>query len=205
MFEKIKADKRSMSLRRPVFGVGKNDSWYKTSVSINGKIERCEIYKVWVHMLERCYSEKYKERFESYRNASVCNEWLIFSNFSEWAKDKWRKGYQLDKDVKGLGSKLYSPENCIFLSPRINGLFIDSKTRRGDLPLGVSIQDGKLKVSCSDGVRQVHVGYYKNLVDAVNAYKSFKMNVVHESIKDLDPETKSIVLRYAEYYLSDDY
>ena len=205
MFKRVKADKRSKSLRRLVFGVGKNDSWYKTSVMINGKLERCDIYKVWVHMLERCYSEKYQERFESYKDALVCDEWLLFSNFLKWAEPRWKKGFHLDKDIKGLGCKIYSPENCIFLSPRINGLFIDSKSRRGNLPLGISIQNGKFKVSCSDGSRQVHVGYYKNISDASSAYKSFKAKVVKEAVKGLDDVTGNLVLEYAKYYLGDEY
>ena len=72
-----------------VFGVGINDADYSiqkviTIVDENGKRRQkqiwiCPFYKKWKSMLERCYSDKYRERYPTYKSCSVCQEWLTLS------------------------------------------------------------------------------------------------------------------------------
>jgi hypothetical protein len=80
------------------------------------------LWDTWCNMKRRCY-DKTNKRYEYYGGSGtvVCDEWKNdFTAFYEWAiKNGWKKGLQLDKDIKGDG-KLYSPETCCFATRRQN-------------------------------------------------------------------------------------
>lgn len=86
------------------------------------------LYTVWENMLTRCYNKKVKA-YPNYggRGVRMCDEWHNHpEKFIEWAlKNGWRKGLQLDKDIKakefGIDALLYSPEMCQFVTPKRNG------------------------------------------------------------------------------------
>lgn len=40
-----------------------------------------EVYKRWIGMLKRCYSEKELIKCPTYIDCSVCEEWHLYSNF----------------------------------------------------------------------------------------------------------------------------
>lgn len=80
------------------------------------------LYGVWHAMVRRCYDEK----DNSYRiygaiGVRVCDEWRNdFIAFYNWAiSNGWKKGLNLDKDIKGDG-KLYSPQTCYFATRALN-------------------------------------------------------------------------------------
>lgn len=98
------------------------------------------ISATWRSMIYRCYSKKHLYKYPTYSGCSVCDEWLIFSNFEKWvlsAESGYREGYHLDKDILVKGNKIYSPETCCFVPREINCMFTNSASLRGDLPLGV--------------------------------------------------------------------
>ena len=87
------------------------------------------VYKTWLHMLERCYSEKYHKRQPSYVGCLVCDDWLTLSNFVRdfklidgYDEEKFLSGELcLDKDIKSNGvNKKYSLENCMLVSKTEN-------------------------------------------------------------------------------------
>ncbi len=89
--------------------------------SFNGKLTKQ--YKCWLHMLERCYSEKYHKMKPTYKECSVCDEWLNFQNFADWHIKNHPKEsgvYHLDKDLTVSGNKVYSPQACSFISANEN-------------------------------------------------------------------------------------
>lgn len=51
----------------------------------------------------------------------------------------------LDKDILFKGNTVYSPETCCFVLHIINTVFINGKSARGDLPMGVSYGREKKK------------------------------------------------------------
>lgn len=130
---------------KTICGVGINDSDYVTSKFedwyVNGKRKQrllwvCPYYQKWTSMIKRCYSKSYQNRYPAYKGCVVCEEWKRFSNFKAWMETQDWEGKQLDKDLLGSG-KLYSPENCCFISKKVNQFMIDQKTRRGVWPIGV--------------------------------------------------------------------
>lgn len=90
----------------------------------NGKV----LYELWRGMLRRCYYMVDYNKNSSYKNTTVCEEWLNFSNFHKWAIDNYFEGSVLDKDTfqLNLENKIYSPETCIFLPKKVNG-FMQNK------------------------------------------------------------------------------
>ncbi len=165
-------------------GEGKYEAWK------NGKVTKC--YKVWAHMLERCYSKKYHEKEPTYKNCEVCKEWLNFQVFAEWY---YKNHYEiegqrmcLDKDILLKGNKIYSPENCVFVPYNINVLFIKRDKCRGNLPIGVTYykQTGKFVAQCGiyDNEKKIkrtkRLGYYETPEEAFKIYKEFKENYIKE-------------------------
>ena len=73
----------------------------------------------------------------------MTDEWLNFQNFAEW----YEKNYYeipgeimcLDKDILIKRNKTYSPETCVFVSNRINNLFVKNDYNRGEYPIGVNL------------------------------------------------------------------
>ena len=116
-----------------VYGVGIND--LAEPVKINGS--NLKFYNTWVHMLERCYSEKSLSKYPTYHGCSVCDDWLSLSTFKIWFLANYRDGMALDKDILVQGNKVYSPETCRFVPHYINSLMTDAGAIRGELPCGV--------------------------------------------------------------------
>ena len=97
-----------MNPRKLVCGVGINDADYavvewETIGYVNGKqnqkrVWECPYYKVWGSMLKRCYSDKYQERYQTYKGCTVSEEWLTFSNFKNWMEKQDWEGKHLDKE-----------------------------------------------------------------------------------------------------------
>lgn len=146
-----------------------------------GKKIKC--YKVWEGMITRCYVES-SQHYQRYggRGVYVCDEWLNYQNFADWylsQKNNSKPNFQIDKDLKIIGNKVYSPETCEIVPSRVNSLLISTNSRRGDLPVGVHALKDKFKASCRDEFgSKVHLGTFKTQTEAFSAYKNFKKGVV---------------------------
>jgi len=109
-------DKLKPSVRGVGFiGYGKHSS------KLNGA--RTDMYIAWKNMINRCYDEYTHKRQPTYIGCTVCNEWHNFQNFAEWYLDNHPNDgikYQLDKDIKTKGNKIYSPETCTFVTQLMN-------------------------------------------------------------------------------------
>lgn len=93
------------------FGVGQHE--YGTSKKEN------PAYMHWRAMMQRCYSPYRLNINTSYINCYVCDDWHNFQVFATWYCDNHPNdgiSYQLDKDIKFDGNKIYSPETCMFVT-----------------------------------------------------------------------------------------
>jgi len=80
-------------------------------------------YSCWLSMLERCYSTQRFDRYPSYIDCSVSVAWHDFQVFADWYTNNYPKdgnNYELDKDIKSPGNRIYSPELCMFVTKREN-------------------------------------------------------------------------------------
>lgn len=188
--------------KKLVCGVGVNDASYAVNPLINGKQVMCWIYKKWKSMIHRCYDSKIQARQPAYIGCSVCEEWLTFSNFKLWMEAQDWQGKELDKDILTAGSKIYSPETCVFVDGNLNKFTESSLASRGEHPLGVDLhkKSGKFRARCSNPFTNKidHLGLFTNQEQAHNTWRKRKHELACQ-LADLqtDPRVaKALRLRY---------
>lgn len=162
---------------KKVQGVGTYDmSGISTDVS----------YKVWSTMLQRCYSPKCHIKHLSYIGCSVCEDWLLFSNFKKWHDENYIEGFSLDKDILVEGNKIYSPNTCRYVPNYLNNILVLHVSRRGNMPLGVTELlagvRGKINstflAQCNDGYGKQTNKTFKTIEEAKLWYSETKKKVV---------------------------
>ena len=85
-------------------------------------MSKTRLYNIWQSMLQRvgvykCADEKVKRNYQD-RGITVCDEWLVFENFRDWALSHgYKEGLQIDRIDNDKG---YCPENCRWLTPKEN-------------------------------------------------------------------------------------
>lgn len=164
---------------------------YKSRV--NGKLT--EQYKVWSSMILRNYCPQYLERQNTYIDCEVCEEWHNFQNFAEWYDDnKWTNKLKLipDKDILIKGNKIYSPDTVLLVDQRLNNLFLNHKTSRGEYPVGVYYDKDRNKYIAHCDTKEFNkkfIGRFDTAEEAFKAYKERKYEVV-----------KTILNHYREKY-----
>lgn len=175
-------------MRKLTFGVGDNDADYavkicETTSYIDGKRKRkfawtCPFYDKWHCMLRRCFSEKYKVNFPTYKDVTCCGEWLTFSNFKRWMEQQDWVGKQLDKDIIFPDNKVYSPETCAFVSSTTNSFVLASGAARGEHPLGVywNKKARKFQAQCSNPFtkKRETLGYFVTPEEAHEVWRKRK-------------------------------
>ena len=161
-----------------------------------------EIYYFWKHMLERCYDPYYINKFPTYIDCYVCEEWHNYQNFAKWYEENYyecdNERMALDKDIFIKGNKVYSPKTCCFVPQTINNLFLKRQNDRGKYPIGVCFHkaSGKYCSKCSIANKErknkrVHLGLYDTVDEAFYCYKQFKesyIKQVADEYKDLIPK-----------------
>jgi hypothetical protein len=108
------------------------DLYEKTAWGVGylGKYERTgyhvQAQQLWRNMLKRCYYANDPKGYFS-TGVTVDPRWHCFAdfladlptldNFKQWRN---KEGYQLDKDLRVPGCKVYSPETCMFVTEFAN-------------------------------------------------------------------------------------
>ena len=144
-------------------------------------------------MLKRCFDNKYKDRYPTYKDVTCCDRWLCFANFLEdleilkqehnWNVDE---KLQLDKDILNKGNKIYSLENCVLVPDWINLLFTKNDAKRGEYPIGVCYnkQCKKYQAFCNINGKLIGLGLYNTIEEAFNAYKMAKEQEIKRVAND---------------------
>jgi len=165
--------KPKISARKMLFGVA--------YVDVDYAVCKTNAYVVWCDMLRRCYSEKYHKKKPTYKGCSVCEEWLLFSNFKRWFDENHIDGYVLDKDILFKNNKVYSPDTCCFVPKCINSLLTNRKMHRGLEPIGVSkTYNGVFLAKISINGKQKTIARCKNREEAFAAYKQAREKHIQE-------------------------
>lgn len=162
-----------------IYGFGINDTEGVSSRS-KSKKDR-EIYSVWFNMIQRCYSEKHREKYPSYDRCVVCKEWASLSNFYDWAISKHHIGYELDKDILSGGSLIYSPETCDFIPRSLNKFLIGSRKKQEDGLVGVHFKKriGKYVAQINNPItkEREHLGVFSLEIDGHIAWAKRKLEI----------------------------
>ncbi len=181
-----------------VFGYGylgtdKNGNVPRTKEFKGGKSVITWEYTKWQKMLERCFDDKYKEKYPTYKGIVCCDRWLCYANFLEdfeilrqecnWNVDE---KLNLDKDILYKDNKIYNLENCVLVPDWLNTLFTKNDAKRGEYPIGVSYHkhNKKYQAKCSINGKQTRLGYYNTVEQAFNAYKIAKEQEIKRIAND---------------------
>ena len=198
-----------MKKPRKVYGVGINDADYAVRPrGPDGKQLWCPYYRAWSGMLKRAYCPKFHARQPTYIGVTVCEEWHSFMAFRAWMETQDWEGKQLDKDIIAPGNKVYSPDTCVFVSPNLNTLLLDSAATRGEWPIGASLhkRDKKFYAYIKEGGKQRHLGSFTCPHEAHMAWRKAKARIVLVAAREQDdPRVYAGLLRHAARIESGDY
>ena len=174
-------------------GVDKEGNVPKISELKDGKWCNTWEYNKWEAMLQRCFNNKYKEKYPTYKDITCCDRWLCFANFLEdfeilkneynWSADE---KLNLDKDILHKGNKLYSLENCVLVPDYINFLFTKHDAKRGEYPIGVCYnkQRKKYQAQCNINGKKIGLGYHNTIEEAFNVYTIAKEQEIKRVAND---------------------
>lgn len=152
---------------------------YKARSKDGSGIEKS--YQCWKDMIIRCYSDEYHKLRPTYKVCTVCDEWHNYQNFAKWFEGNYPKDgrtYHLDKDLKVIGNKIYSPETCMFIDPVVNAFIGSGSSSRNNLMIGVSkSQCGKKFCAFCRDVKlnkTKRLGTFLSEIDAHKAWRKAK-------------------------------
>lgn len=197
----------SLRPRKLRCGVAINDAPYR--VVENGIV--CPIYTCWQNMLKRCYDPVTQNKYPTYKDCTICEEWLKFSNFHTWMIGWDWKGKELDKDLLRGESKIYGPEYCCFISKVINTNLKDFQSCL--YPLGVSYKqkssDMKRELKrpyvarISINGKRKQLGVYETPYKAHRVWQLAKVEVLKSFALELEPILAQALLKIANQVLED--
>lgn len=127
-------------------------------------------YQAWKSMIERCYCSKFHELQPKYKDCTVCDEWHNYQNFAKWFEENYPKdgnGYNLDKDIKIRGNRIYSPYTCLFVSRTENSVHANARYFNFISPAGELVEIYNLLEFCRNHglspscMYQVALGKYR--------------------------------------------
>ena len=183
-----------------VCGVGINDSGYAVRPRSGGSVVICPYYARWANMLRRAYCPKHLKRSPTYKDVTVCDEWLTFSVFKAWMAGQDWEGKVLDKDLLVQGNKEYGPDTCWFIPQSLNTLLVNCGGGKGSYPLGVSFfaARGKYVAQCRVGGKARYIGLFPTPEEASEAYKQFKSKLIRDiAASSSDKRVKEVFIKYA--------
>ena len=147
-------------------------------------------YLLWKNMLRRCYSDKSKKKYPTYKDCEVSDNFKSYEYFYEWCHEQVGFGvegngnpFQLDKDLLIKGNKVYSEYSCVFIPTEINSLLIRREALRGKYLIGVCWSNTNkafmAQVNKNKG-KSEYLGSFNTELEAFNAYKVAKESFVKE-------------------------
>lgn len=181
-----------------VYGVG--------FFGVGGYIGNSKHYQAWHSMMQRAYSSKFHDKQNTYRGVTVCDEWHNFQVFAKWFEENYPNdgsSYDIDKDLKIIGNKVYSTETCMFVSRVVNGFATDHGSARGDCLIGVYFCKSRRKFQsyCNDPSSggRVFLGWFSDETLAHLAWRKRKSEFAYElaMIQDRE-EVKQALLNWKD-------
>lgn len=124
------------------------------------------------------------------RYEGTTNLFPDFQEFVEWSKGEvgynlrenvgmqsW--AYCIEKDILGNGSKVYSPETCLFVPNAVNIFLTARNASRGDYPIGVAWKEKnkKFQAQVRDRSGSRYLGLHSDPMEGHRAWQQGKIDV----------------------------
>ena len=159
------------------------------------------LHSRWRHMISRCYNKKDDSyRYYGGNGVTVCDRWLRFDYFLEDAvklpgyddmvnnpNDK----YELDKDIRCEGSKIYSPETCSWVNKLINLNKAHSSRQSSRTYFGVDkYNSGNYGCYININGNKFNIGTFDDEIAAANAFNYWAErygNIARNNVQYMSP------------------
>jgi len=148
-------------------------------------------YTTWMNMRRRCNDSKLHDINPTYKDCTICDEWLDYQVFAEWLTNNrfYDLDYELDKDLLVSGNKVYGPDVCCLVPHEINSLLLNCGANNRELPIGVSKRrKGFIARMAKRGI-QSSLGTYRTKQEAHQAYVISK----EAHVKDMANEWRELI------------
>ena len=174
-----------------------------STIDSNGK--RLKEYQAWIAMLSRFYDEKYSNKYPTYKDCEVSDNFKYYPYFKEWYFKQIghdQESWELDKDILVKGNKVYSEDTCCFVPKDLNNLLTHRKKDKGLYPVGVSYKPriNRYIAQISKFKKVIHLGCFATPEEAFQAYKQAKeayIKEVAELYKDqIDVRVYEALMKY---------
>ncbi|WP_324734069.1 hypothetical protein [Pseudomonas paeninsulae] len=156
------------------YGVGYNSAPRRKAMGMPYfKTGKGTPYKAWHNMMRRNYGSD----DPTYHGCKVCLKWHDYQEFAPWYSVQpyaFEADAELDKDTLDQLNTVYSAEHCSVIPKLINQIFRDTRSRRGKLPIGVTVASGGVGVLSTLSMfgKPVALGAHHDITDAFRAYQS---------------------------------
>lgn len=187
MIENTPFQNEKLSKRKMVQGHGINDVPFKTSIYLNGKSLKHPAYAQWCGILRRCFSESHNKQWNTYKDCTISEDWLYFSNYLKWWKKFYKEGYEVDKDILIEGNKHYSEETCVMVPDWLNSFILrGGSTANRKYKMGVVKHKGRnrYQAQCNHfGQGTKYIGCFHTEDEAHETWLQYKLGLL-ESVRE---------------------
>ncbi|QXV74231.1 putative HNH endonuclease protein [Rhizobium phage RHEph12] len=152
-----------------------------------------KLYTLWSNMLMRCYDPDYQRRYPTYIGCSVVDRWHCLQTFCRdiTKMDNWNaRGFELDKDLRVLGNKVYGPRFCSFVPHDVNSVVVKADSEgiekrnngNGDLYYARLTLFGKSTYFPCDSEEDARLSYKLLKAKYVKMVGEYYRHVIHPQV-----------------------
>ncbi|MEE5149087.1 hypothetical protein V2J91_23615 [Pseudomonas alliivorans] len=128
------------------------------------------LHVTWANMKRRCLKPRGTE-VHKYEGVTLCDEWMSFEPFMEWSL---ANGYTDELTLDRIeSSKGYEPSNCRYADYNVQAANRRISLKNSSGHVGVYRQAGKWVAKVQWKRKQIHLGRYDDIDDAVKARNDY--------------------------------
>lgn len=126
------------------------------------------VYRAWANMKRRCKGrDDHNRRLYKDRGIKVCEEWIQFKPFLEWAMSN---GYQDDLTLDRIDPLAdYCPSNCRWVSYTVQNRHLSQRKSALGVRNVRKVSANSFSVRFTHNGKELHLGCYKTLEEAIEA------------------------------------
>lgn len=128
------------------------------------------LHVTWSNMKRRCLRPRGTE-VHKYAGVTICEEWMAFQPFMEWSM---ANGYADHLTIDRIdSSKGYEPGNCRYTDYNVQAANRRKTEKNTSGHVGVSWDQGKWLAKVQWKKKQIRLGRFNNIEDAVRARNDY--------------------------------
>lgn len=140
----------------------------RSTHGLNNRNSRLHV--TWANMKRRCVSPRGSE-VETYAGIKLCDEWMRFEPFMEWSL---ANGYTDEMTIDRIDSNGgYEPSNCRYADYSVQAANRRMTEKNKSGHVGVSWDRGSWVAKIQWRRKQIHLGRFKDIEEAVKARKDY--------------------------------